>query len=374
MAHRVKLLILGIDGASHRVVRDQFDSLTNIARICNKSKWGVFVSEIPKWSRTPYTGPAWTSIYTGVDHKRHGISTGGWLTTHKGLQDINITNIWEIISRHHTLGIMTMPVTYPAFPLNGWMVSGFPSPRSLDRAYYPDWAISHMGEYFFPDYSMLPRFGPNAKSFEDLRPDELMRVEREKVNALGRFMAKYPVEVVAIGFTMLDKYGHAFVQYPNSHLKRIYEIMNSVLTKVHAKIENINIFLYPELLFNAITTPFHSHNLNEMIVNAYRDMDYLIGLVLNIVDPDNIIIVSDHGISKYTTLHDLFGLFAIKTKADILEKTDKILKLTAIAPIVLDILNINHELGSEKMTDVEPEYTESQYKDIQNQLKSLGYL
>ena len=79
----MKLLIIGLDGASYRVVRKYRKVLANLDSLLKMSKWGCLKSILPEGEKIPRTGPAWASLYTGVTTDEHGMTMGGWLVAHK---------------------------------------------------------------------------------------------------------------------------------------------------------------------------------------------------------------------------------------------------------------------------------------------------
>ena len=103
-----------------------------MSKLISNSKYGILKSEVTEWGIIPYTGPNWTCLYTGVKPNVHKITDEGWMLHHRKYQDITVNTIFDIIDNHYTQALMTLPLTYPAFKVNGWMISGYPSPKSLD--------------------------------------------------------------------------------------------------------------------------------------------------------------------------------------------------------------------------------------------------
>ena len=135
---RPKLMVLGFDGMDFETVQEIKYGM--IPKLKKRAEWGVLKSISSTVAPTvPHTGPCWSSIYSGLTPDEHGITSGGWLLKHKTWQDLDkkrISLIFDEIGRHYSIGMMTMPVTFPARPVQGWMVSGFPAPLSLDKRFY----------------------------------------------------------------------------------------------------------------------------------------------------------------------------------------------------------------------------------------------
>lgn len=75
----------------------------------------------------PDTGPSMANIYTGLKYPKH-----------KGeviKASMKYPFIWDMIQ--HTVGVMEMPHTSPAFKCNGWMVGGWTGDQKRRWSAYP---------------------------------------------------------------------------------------------------------------------------------------------------------------------------------------------------------------------------------------------
>ena len=142
---KLKLLVLGLDGADFEMVKDLAGQgkLPNMKRIMEEGCWGKLRSTIP-----PVTAPAWTSFMTGKNPGAHGIFH--WRTydptlytcMNEELVSTKLfagTTFWDHLGREgYTSGIITVPVTYPVWPLRGIMVAGYPCPDGELNYTYPE--------------------------------------------------------------------------------------------------------------------------------------------------------------------------------------------------------------------------------------------
>lgn len=128
MVNEVKLLWIGIDGFSFRMV-ERWGS-EYFRRLRDSSQFGISRSVLTD-ENVPLTGPNWATLYTGARPETHGITDAGGLLENLKYQDIRVNTVFDVIDRHHTQSLMTLALIYPAFPVNGWMLSGFPTPSSL---------------------------------------------------------------------------------------------------------------------------------------------------------------------------------------------------------------------------------------------------
>jgi predicted AlkP superfamily phosphohydrolase/phosphomutase len=84
----------------------------------------------------PITPAAWTTFLTGRQPGRHGILDFERYDPSANRMQFNSTqnvrhirNLWSILGEHGLrAGSINVPMTYPAFPVNGFLVSGFETP------------------------------------------------------------------------------------------------------------------------------------------------------------------------------------------------------------------------------------------------------
>lgn len=132
-----KLLIIGLDGATFRIIKPLVEEgkLPCFSKLMKGGVHGVLRSTIP-----PITAPAWTSFMTGKNPGKHGLFH--FTTFKKGSYDYDLVNatliksktIFKLASEAGRRVIsINVPVTYPPEELNGIVVSGMLSPR--DRTF-----------------------------------------------------------------------------------------------------------------------------------------------------------------------------------------------------------------------------------------------
>ena len=161
-----KVLIVGLDAATPALVEKWVaeDRLPNIASFLSEGAWGSLES-VPN----RHSGPAWSTMVTGLNPGKHGIF---WFTEDKPESyEYRFVNgsfrqgkaFWRILSEEgQRVGIVNVPVSYPAETVNGVFVAGLDSPGTNDpRFTYPP-ELRHEvvkaagGEYFI--HPALARF------------------------------------------------------------------------------------------------------------------------------------------------------------------------------------------------------------------------
>lgn len=125
---RCRLAIIGLDGATWDQALPLMEAgkLPNIERITSAGARGRLRSTIP-----PVTSVAWTSMYTGVEPREHGIlAMQSYDPVHRRWRpvcrsDSRVAPFWKDFNRRGlSVGLLCLPFTYPPEPLDGWMISG----------------------------------------------------------------------------------------------------------------------------------------------------------------------------------------------------------------------------------------------------------
>lgn len=149
-----KTFVLGLDGASWDLLNPLMDQgvMPNLQKIVEGGTSGVLQSTIP-----PYTAPAWVSCVTGVNPGKHGIFG---FTLHDGIGGprefvgsnyVKVPKLWHYVNdAGKTVGMINIPVTYPAELVDGFCVPGFLTPLGKEDFTYP---VSIYKEFLKPiDY------------------------------------------------------------------------------------------------------------------------------------------------------------------------------------------------------------------------------
>jgi predicted AlkP superfamily phosphohydrolase/phosphomutase len=128
-----RVLIIGLDGATFDVLDPLMEAgyLPRLKEAVESGVAGPLRSTVP-----PITPAAWTTFLTGQLPGRHGIIDFERYEPEQNRLSLNSTrcldgvrNIWQILGeRGLRVGSVNVPMTYPAVPVNGIMISGFETP------------------------------------------------------------------------------------------------------------------------------------------------------------------------------------------------------------------------------------------------------
>lgn len=264
-----KIMVVGIDGATLDLIIPWSTSgeLPVFRRLIEEGVHGKLRSTAIHSSAS-----AWTSFMTGKNPGKHGIFSFYRLIP--GTYKIDITSgrqrdgktLWSILSEAgKQVGVVNVPMTYPAESVHGFNIAGFPSPS------YPDTHLSYprqlLGEIIdtFGSYPEVPNTrghvlkGDIYGAIQGLvSPLEL----REKISQFLR--DKYHLDFFCEVITETDQAQHFFWHLTDTHHPRY----DPTQVKKHG----------------------------DVILSLYKKIDTLLGTIIEELSEEWILIImSDHG-------------------------------------------------------------------------------
>ncbi len=275
-AKRPKVCIIGFDGATwesldHALSRNM---MPNLARLMREGVSGPL-----KTIRPTLTPVVWTSIATAKMPDKHGI-TGLLVKDEWTGQMVPINSMqrkvkayWQMLSdSHRDVCIVRWPVSWPAEPVNGYLITDFAFQRERKRITWPRNFMSGYSDPT-PDYRLKDieyLTGIDQAQYERLAPAwqwKLMLVLREYHldfffhNVAKKLLAQGQKDMTAVYFYSMDALGHSFFKFNDPEGKS------------------------PE-----------DPDFTSIIPNWCGLYDHFLGELLALLDPDTtIIICSDHG-------------------------------------------------------------------------------
>jgi predicted AlkP superfamily phosphohydrolase/phosphomutase len=246
-----KTLLIGWDSASWNYLDPLLEQgdLPRLQELVDTGCHGVLYSTMP-----PATPGAWSSIITGKYPQKHGIYDWVWESANilrfATSSDYMGTPFWERLNAQGIrVGLVNIPMTFPAKPVDGFLVCGFGAPQPPAVLTYPAHLLAEIEAWFG---SYMPTV--SWEYAHHLRKDqgqaalykEETRVQELHVQIALHLHARYPVDVLAINLMLFDHMNHRA----------------SDLEMVHASL---------------------------------RRMDCHLGLLLDGFQPDDVVLLSDHG-------------------------------------------------------------------------------
>ena len=130
----LKMLVVGLDGVPFEYLDPLLvtGQLPHLAKLIEHGLRAPLRSVYP-----PMTPAAWPSFATGKNPGKHGVF-GWWeLVKEAGkpailpadADSVHGLALWDLLSRSNLrVGVMNVPLTFPAHPVNGFLISGFDNP------------------------------------------------------------------------------------------------------------------------------------------------------------------------------------------------------------------------------------------------------
>lgn len=127
----LQTLLIGIDSACRSVLEPQFDRnrLPHLRRLLGRAS-GPLTSQIPPW-----TASAWPSMYTGMNPGKHGVfdflSFDGYEWDVVNATHVQRRSLWEYLDSYgYQSVVVNVPVTHPPRPFDGALIPGYTAPES----------------------------------------------------------------------------------------------------------------------------------------------------------------------------------------------------------------------------------------------------
>ena len=304
MSDDTKLVLIGLDGATFRVLRPLVDAgvMPTIARFLREGASGTLLSTHP-----PVTCPAWPTMFTGVNPGKHGVysfsfrdpKTGRMRATASG--DIVVPKVWKMIAdAGKRVGILNVPITFPAESVNGVMLTGFVSPEESPHITWPK-SLNQELRSKFTELSLNWKVLNYRPSKREKREKHIRRINELMVLRCRQFA--YLISQNEFDFCFL----------------------------VHEYTDRVNHLFYHLLdpAYEAHLAPQNRTAL-KLLYDGFHKLDASLGhLVDHFGNDTNYIVVSDHGfdavfrwvyVNNLLAQHGLLALKGLKTWADVVTR------------------------------------------------------
>lgn len=258
------LLVLGLDGAALDMIDPLIEQgrLPHLARLKREGASGKLRSTLP-----PVTAAAWSTFMTGLNPAKHGIFQ--WRTydptQYTNLDEHVVTAdrlagraFWDLLGQAgFRVGVITVPVTYPTWAVNGYMISGYPCPDTQRNYTYP----AEWGQSLAQSHNLSVDHYLRASDGEILtRGVEMLRRRTDLALDLAR---KGEIDVCVLVLGAIDRAQHDFFKYRDRRFRAFHAAPPS---------------------------------LRDAIDRHYEVADEQVGRLVEALAPDGVaLVVSDHG-------------------------------------------------------------------------------
>jgi predicted AlkP superfamily phosphohydrolase/phosphomutase len=263
--NKTRVLIVGLDCATPQIVFDHKDELPVLKGLMDSGTHGILKSSDP-----PITIPAWMVMSTGKDpgrlglygfrHRKGDSYDQMWIANSKAVHE---KRLWDIIGEQGGQScLVSVPPSYPPYPVAGNLISCFITPPGKDKEYtYPPSLRQEIEERFGP-YVFDVVFRTEDR---DQILAEIYRMTDKRFELMDWLIRDKPWNLFMFVEIGIDRVHHAFWKYMDRG-HHLYEAGN--------KYENA-------------------------ILDYYKHVDGKIGELLKRVDDDTVVlVVSDHGAKR----------------------------------------------------------------------------
>jgi predicted AlkP superfamily phosphohydrolase/phosphomutase len=205
-----RTILLGLDGATFELLDPWLEAgeLPHLKRMIDEGVSGELESCVP-----PVTAPAWTSFFTGKNPGKHGVfdfvrqdrSTYDFHPVHSG--SYRGKTLWEVIGEQgKRVAVLNVPMTHPAYPVSGVLISDFLLATAAGRKSHPDGLLREIEEAFgpYPRETVPPYF---AGGYSEESVGRFLREYRDAMEYKFR-VARHLFEREKPDFLMLHLFGN----------------------------------------------------------------------------------------------------------------------------------------------------------------------
>ena len=210
---KMDVLVIGIDSASPYLIQKWIDKLPNIRSFFEVGSHGILKSIVP-----PESVPAWQCFATGMNPAKIGVYGFLYIGRDRKLKSGRTTPelgcFWDICSKQGMkVGIFNFPGTYPPYPINGFMVSGFPVPHGKTWT-YPEALMKRIDSAVGGYEIDVPLSKPSdMKGGEEAHLDQVQRLHDKCLQTAKLLIEWYDPGIFAMTFQGLDLVQHDLWQY-----------------------------------------------------------------------------------------------------------------------------------------------------------------
>ncbi len=208
-----RVWIIGLDGASWSFL-DRYmgeGKLPCLGELKSKGVWAKLRSTEP-----PLSPAAWTTFATGKRPGKHGVldhlyrleGTYDFLFVNSTLR--GATPIWSFLSRQgKKVGVINVPLTYPAEPVNGFMVTGMYTPSDEHPFTYPPKLAQELREAI-GGYKVI---GERSKENLDTALRGILEEIPMRTKAASYLARKYEPDLMILVYGATDAVQHKFWRF-----------------------------------------------------------------------------------------------------------------------------------------------------------------
>jgi predicted AlkP superfamily phosphohydrolase/phosphomutase len=262
-----KVFVIGLDGADPRLIEKWKDDLPNLKDMMKQGAYGILESTVPA-----ETCPAWSCFCTGKNPGSIGVYGFVQLDRSGTLKLVDSKSvqseaIWDHLGQYgKRVAVLNVPVTYPPSVVNGFMVSGIPTPVGRRDYTFPGTLAMELDE-LVGGYEVDVMWAAPERGGEEEFLKQVSIVHSKRLTATRYLMRRYNWDFFIVVFRALDLVQHHFWHYMDP------------ASPEHPSREDHRVSKY-----------------ENVIKEWYARMDESIGQITEMLDDKTyLVIASDHG-------------------------------------------------------------------------------
>jgi len=247
-------IVLGLDGANWNLLDPWLEdgSLPNIEALRDEGTWSDMQSCLP-----PVTCPNWRCYSTGKNPGKLGvywwekIDTEARTLSTPTSRSFKSSNYWDYLNEAgKSVGIMNLPMTYPTFEVDGWMVAGGPGSEQEDYTH----PASLEGELEAQSYRLHPEV-PVASNEDREAADAIVDLIDQRFETFRNLLADRPVDVAHLTIFYINVLQHFF--WRDDVTKRAWKVIDDHVGEIRDEYRDAALYLMSDHGCTDIDTVFY---------------------------------------------------------------------------------------------------------------------
>ncbi len=239
-------MAIGLDSASPTFIEKWNDDLPNLHSLGEIGTHGVLESVVP-----PSSVPAWQCFATGKNPGKIGVwgflSIGPDRQLRHGRTGQEIGCLWDICGKAgFTVGVFNVPGTYPPYPVNGFMVSGFPTPPGKTWT-YPSELMKRLNKSVDGYEIDVPLTKPSEmKGGEEAYLSQVQRLHSKSVDAAKHLLEWFNPDLFIMTLQGIDMVQHDFSRYMDKPESKYSNVVKDWYVRLDEAVGELRKYADPE--------------------------------------------------------------------------------------------------------------------------------
>ena len=250
-------IVLGLDGANWNLLRPWLNngSLPNIESLREEGTWDDMESCPP-----PVTCPNWRCYSTGKNPGKLGvywwekIDTEGRELSTPTSRSFKSSNYWDYLNdKGKDVGVMNLPMTYPPFEIDGWMIAGGPGSEQ-DEYTHP---ASLAEELEARDYQLHPEISVTSNDDHEAAAGIVELID-ERFETFQELLDDRPVDVAHLTIFYINVLQHFF--WRDDVTKQAWEVIDEHIGAIREEYPDAALYLMSDHGCTDIDTMFYANS------------------------------------------------------------------------------------------------------------------